>query len=100
LSGKRPDQHEIQGIGAGFIPRNLDRSVLDEVIPVTDDDAIETARRLARLEGIPAGISSGATCHAALQIARRPALAGRTVVVIFASAAERYLSTRLYRDLV
>ncbi|MCB9551534.1 MAG: cysteine synthase A [Myxococcales bacterium] len=100
LSGKRPGLHGIQGIGAGFIPKNLDRNLLDEIITVDDADAYDTARRIARLEGIPAGISSGATAHAALQLARRPALAGKLIVVIFASSAERYLSTPLYRDLV
>lgn len=100
LSGKRPGLHGIQGIGAGFIPKNLDRSLLDEIVTVDDADAYETARQIARLEGIPAGISSGATAHAALQLARRPAFAGKLIVVIFASGAERYLSTPLYRDLV
>ena len=100
LSGKRPGMHGIQGIGAGFVPRNLDRSFIDEVIMVDDHDAYETARRVARLDGIPAGISSGATAHAALAVARRPEMAGKMVVVIFASGAERYLSTPLYRDLV
>lgn len=100
IAGGRPGPHQIQGIGAGFVPRNLDRGVIDACLKVTDEIAYDTARRLARLEGIPAGISSGATCAAALEVARRPALAGRTVVVIFASSAERYLSTPLYRDLV
>ena len=99
LSGGRAGPHGIQGIGAGFIPHNLDRDVIDEVIRVSDDTAFETARRLARLEGIPAGISSGATCAAALEVAKRPEWAGRTIVVIFASAAERYLSTALFRGL-
>ncbi len=100
IAGERPGPHQIQGIGAGFVPRNLDRAVIDACLKVTDEVAYDTARRLARLEGIPAGISSGATCAAALEVARRPAFAGRTVVVIFASSAERYLSTPLYRDLV
>jgi cysteine synthase A len=100
LSGRRPGPHGIQGIGAGFVPANLDRKVIDEVLAVTEDDAYEHARALARLEGIPAGISSGAACAAALRVARRPEMAGRTLVVVFASAAERYLSTPLYRDLV
>ena len=92
--------HGIQGIGAGFIPPNLDRDILDECMTVSDKDAYDTARALARLEGIPAGISSGATCAAALRVARRPEYAGKTIVVICASSAERYLSTPLYRDLV
>ncbi len=100
LSGQRPGPHQIQGIGAGFVPPNLDRGVVDEVLTVTDDAAYETARALARLEGIPAGISSGATARAALDLAQRPELAGKVLVVIFASSAERYLSTPLYRDLV
>ena len=100
LSGGRPGPHQIQGIGAGFVPENLSRDVIDEVIRVPDADAYEYARQLARLEGIPAGISSGATCAAALQVARRPEFAGKTIVVLFASSAERYLSTPLYRQLV
>ncbi len=100
INGHRPGQHNIQGIGAGFIPENLDRTVLDECIPVIDSTAFDQARELARLEGIPAGISSGATCAAALHLARRPEFAGKTIVVIFASCAERYLSTPLYRDLL
>ncbi len=100
LAGKRPGAHRIQGIGAGFIPANLDRSVIDEVHAVGDDEAYDCARRLAREEGIPAGISSGATCKVALDVAARPEMEGKTVVVVFASSAERYLSTPLYRALV
>ncbi len=100
LSGGRPGPHQIQGIGAGFVPANLDRSIIDEIVRVTDDEAIEMARRLARLEGIPAGLSSGATGFAAVALAGRPALAGKTIVTLFASGAERYLSTSLYRDLL
>ena len=100
INGERPGPHEIQGIGAGFIPDNLDRAVIDECLEVTDDEAFDTARKLARLEGIPAGISSGATCAAALKVAKRPEFKGKRIVVIFASCAERYLSTRLYRDLL
>ncbi|MFN3202580.1 MAG: cysteine synthase A [Bradymonadia bacterium] len=100
LSGKRRGMHRIQGIGAGFVPENLQRDLIDEVVTVTDKEAFDTARALARLEGIPAGISSGATCAAALKIARRSEWAGRTLVVIFASSAERYLSTPLYKDLL
>ena len=100
LQGRRPGPHNIQGIGAGFIPQNLDRNVLDEIVSVTDDEAYAVARQLAKLEGIPAGISSGATCAAALRIAARPEFAGKTIVTILASGAERYLSTPLYRDLL
>lgn len=100
IAGKKPGAHRIQGIGAGFVPVNLDRTVIDECIAVTDEQAFDTARRLARLEGIPAGISSGAVCSAALTLARRPEFEGKTIVAIFASCAERYLSTRLYRDLI
>ncbi len=100
LSGKPPGMHHIQGIGAGFVPDNFDRSVVDEVCTVTDDEAITFARRLAREEGIPAGISSGAACKVAIDVAGRAEMAGKRVVVLFASSAERYLSTRLYRDLV
>jgi cysteine synthase A len=100
LTGGRPGPHQIQGIGAGFVPQNVDRSLVDEYLSVTDEEAFEHARMLARLEGIPAGISSGAACKAALVVAARPEWAGKVVVTLFASAAERYLSTRLYRDLV
>jgi cysteine synthase A len=100
LSGGRPGFHQVQGIGAGFVPDNVDRALIDEVVTVSDDETFETARALARLEGIPAGISSGATCAAALRVAARPEWADKTLVVIFASAAERYLSTSLYRDLL
>ena len=100
INGQRPGPHGIQGIGAGFIPDNLDRSVLDECLQITDDDAFHTARQLAKLEGIPAGISSGATCAAAIQLAKRPSIKGKRIVIIFASCAERYLSTRLYRELI
>ena len=100
LAGGRPGGHQIQGIGSGFVPPVLDRSVVDEYVTVTDEEAFDHARTLARLEGIPAGISSGAACRAALEVASRPAYAGATIVTLFASSAERYLSTRLYRDLV
>lgn len=96
LSGGRPGAHRIQGIGAGFIPEILDRSVIDEVITVDNDAALETARALARHEGIPAGISSGAAVAAALRLGNRPRMAGKTIVVLLASFAERYLSTHLF----
>ncbi len=96
LSGGNPGPHRIQGIGAGFIPDILDRSVIDEVITIDNDTAFETTRALARFEGMPAGISSGATVAAALEIGKRPRMAGKTIVVMLASFAERYLSTNLF----
>jgi cysteine synthase A len=96
LSGGKPGPHRIQGIGAGFIPDILDRSVIDEVIAIDNDTAFETTRALARFEGMPAGISSGATVAAALEIGKRPRMAGKTIVVMLASFAERYLSTNLF----
>jgi cysteine synthase A len=95
LSGGRPGPHRIQGIGAGFIPKVLNRSILDEIIRVTNEDALITARRIARTEGILTGISAGAAVWAALQIASRPESAGKTIVVILPDSGERYLSTQL-----
>jgi len=92
LSGGVPGPHKIQGIGAGFVPAVLDRAVLDEVIPVGDEDALETARLVAREEGILAGISAGANINAALQVAARPELAGKRVVTIVCDSGERYMS--------
>jgi len=99
LSGGPRGPHAIQGIGAGFIPEALDTSVIDEIVQVTDDDAFATARRLAREEGVFAGISSGAAVWAALQVARRPENAGKMIIVMIPSTGERYLSTPLYADL-
>jgi len=96
LSGRPPGPHRIQGIGAGFIPPVLQRKLIDEVIAVSDAAAFETARRLAREEGILAGISAGAACWAALQVARRPENKDRLIVVILPDLAERYLSTALF----
>jgi cysteine synthase A len=100
LNGGTPGPHKIQGIGANFVPEILDREVYDEVIDVNITQSVAMARRLAAEEGILAGISSGATVHAAVELAKRPENAGKTIVVIVASYGERYLSTVLYEDLV
>ncbi len=99
LSGGDPGPHKIQGIGAGFVPDNLDTSLIDEVIAVNNDDAMETARRLAREEGILAGISSGAACAAALAVAAREEMADKLVVFVVPSTSERYISTELFSGL-
>jgi cysteine synthase A len=99
LSGGAPGPHKIQGIGAGFVPSILDREVIDEVIQVGNDESFEWARRSARVEGLPVGISAGGALSAAFQVARRPDMAGKTVVVIIPSFAERYLSTALFEGL-
>ncbi|RAU20535.1 cysteine synthase A [Paramagnetospirillum kuznetsovii] len=96
LSGGPPGPHKIQGIGPGFVPPILDRDVIDEILTISNDRAFETARQSARLEGIPVGISSGAALAAALEVAARPQLKGKTMVVIIPSFAERYLSTALF----
>jgi len=99
LSGGAPGPHKIQGIGAGFVPEVLDRSVIDEVVTVGNQTAFDTARRVAKLEGIPVGISSGAAVAAALEVGARPDYAGKNIVVIIPSFAERYLSTALFEGL-
>jgi cysteine synthase len=99
ISGGKAGKHRIQGIGAGFIPKNLDTSLLDEVITVEDELAFEWGRQLAQNEGIVAGISSGANMWAAAQVAARPAFRGKRIVTIMCSLGERYLSTPLFGNL-
>ncbi|CAI8209273.1 MAG: O-acetylserine sulfhydrylase [Alphaproteobacteria bacterium] len=99
LSGGAPGPHKIQGIGAGFVPGNMDTQYLDEVVTIGNETAFETARRLARVEGIPGGISTGAAMAAALEVGGRADMAGKNIVVILPSFAERYLSTALFEGL-
>ena len=96
LSGRPPGPHKIQGIGAGFVPAVLDRSVIDEVIPVSDEHAIETAQRCARREGVLAGISCGAALHAAIEVGSRPEMEGKRIVVVMPDSGERYVSTPFF----
>ncbi len=96
LSGGQKGPHKIQGIGAGFVPDVMDQSLLDDVVTVSNEDAFETSRQLAKLEGIVCGISSGAAVKAALEVAKRPESGGKTIVVIIPSPAERYISTPLF----
>jgi cysteine synthase A len=95
LSGRPAGKHQMPGIGVGFVPEVLNQAVIDEIVAVTDDDALATARRLAREEGILAGISSGAAAHAALGLAARPGAAGTTIVVLLADTGDRYVSSAL-----
>ena len=99
LSGGQPAPHPIQGIGAGFVPDILDTKQIDEIVQVTNDDAFRMAKLLARREGIPGGISSGAALAATLAVARRAEMKGKLIVTIIPSFAERYLSTALFEGL-
>ena len=98
LSGGKPGPHKIQGIGAGFVPDVLDKDVLDEIIPVENDDAFETSRKVAKSDGLLVGISSGAALHAATILANRPENAGKNIVVLLPDTGDRYLSTALFAD--
>jgi cysteine synthase A len=96
LSGGLPGPHKIQGIGAGFVPAVLNREVIDEIVPVDDEDAIETARLCAQREGVLAGISCGAALSAAIQLCSRPDYAGKRLAVVMPDSGERYISTPFF----
>ena len=96
LSGGQPGAHKIQGIGAGFVPRNYNSAVVDEIMQVSNDDAIRTGRELAKYEGLLVGISSGAAVNAAIRLAQLPENEGKNIVVLLPDTGERYLSTLLY----
>ncbi|HEX2101498.1 MAG TPA: cysteine synthase A, partial [Candidatus Synoicihabitans sp.] len=98
LSGGQPGPHKLQGIGAGFVPQVLNTKIYDEVVTVKEEDAGPVAKQVSKLDGIPVGVSSGAITWAALQVAKRPENAGKTIVVVIPSASERYLSTWLFAD--
>jgi cysteine synthase A len=96
LSGGNPGPHKIQGIGAGFVPENFNRSVVDQIVQVTNDNAIRTSRELAKTEGLLVGISSGAAVYAAAEFAKRPEYKGKNIIAVLPDTGERYLSTILY----
>jgi cysteine synthase A len=99
LSGGKPGPHPLQGIGAGFVPKVLETELIDEIIQVSNEESFAQSRRLARLEGIPGGISSGSALAATLRLAARPEMAGKRIVTIIPSFAERYLSTALFEGI-
>ena len=96
LEGKPAGPHKIQGIGAGFVPKNFDAQAVDQIVPVADNDAIRASRLLAQKEGLLVGISSGAALHTAIELAKQPEYAGKTIVALLPDTGERYLSTVLY----
>ena len=96
LSGKKPGPHKIQGIGAGFVPKVLDLDIVDEIIPVENDDAFNASRAVAKAEGLLVGISAGASIYAAKELAKRPENKGKNIVILLPDTGERYLSTTLF----